>query len=113
MNQDTYTDAGQPIPREICTRNVRMGGNDIYILRLLLEVETGVGQGSLGLEVSRNGGRTFGPQKSKVMGPVGAYLTRTVFNRLGFSKDFVLRIRMTDPIRFVISSGSVDYEASV
>jgi hypothetical protein len=108
----TYTDAGQATLREVCTRNVRMGGNEIFLNQLLLEIESGVSVGNVSIEVSRDGGRTFGPQKTRPLGPLGQYLSRAIFRRLGRSRDFVIRIRVTDPLKFIMSSGSVDYEMS-
>jgi hypothetical protein len=38
---------------------------------------------------------------------LGNYHTRVVARRFGSSRDFVFRFRMTDPVKFVITSGAV------
>lgn len=112
---DTYTDNGAQILREICTRHVRNAGNELSLQDLYLDMEVGVGNAAaaspqLSLAVSKDGGKNFGPEKIRSLGAVGQYLKRVYFSRLGSGKDFVFRIRMTDPVKFVIASGSATVE---
>lgn len=112
---DTYTDNGQQIAREICTRHVRNAGNELSLQSLYLDMEVGVGNPAatnpqLSLSVSKDGGKNFGPEKIRSLGAVGQYLRRIYFSRLGSGKDFVFRIRMTDPVKFVLASGSATVE---
>jgi hypothetical protein len=114
---DSYTDNGQQIKREIATKHVRNAGNVIDVSELFLDMEVGVGNSSItnpqiAIQVSRNGGKTFGPQKIVTMGQIGAYLTRVIFRRLGSGRDFVFLITMTDPVKFVIASGSAVVESA-
>ena len=79
----------------------------------MLAMEVGVSNGSsIMLEVSRDGGKTFGPQKIKSLGAPGDYLRPIVFNRLGRARDFVLRISMTDQTRFIITNASATLEVA-
>lgn len=112
---DTYTDNGTQILREICTRHVRNAGNELSLQDLYLDMEVGVGNSAavnpqVSLAVSKDGGKNFGPEKIRSLGAVGQYLKRIYFSRLGSSKDFVFRIRMTDPVKFVVASGSATVE---
>lgn len=64
------------------------------------------GQGSdpkIMLQVSKDGGQTYGNERTVSIGTVGSYQKRAIFRRLGSSKDFVLRVTMTDPVPFVIT----------
>lgn len=113
LDEDLYTDNGATIPREICTRHVRAGGNEVFLAQLMLDFETGTGNNpTVYISVSRDGGRTFGPEKQRPLGAVGQYLTRVVYNRLGRARDFVFKIRMTDAAKFVIASGSAVVEVA-
>lgn len=113
LDEDLYTDNGNTIPREICTRHVRAAGNELFLAQLMLDFETGTGNNpTVYISISRDGGRTFGPEKQRPLGAVGKYLTRVVFNRLGRARDFVFKIRMTDAAKFVIASGSAVVEVA-
>ena len=77
---------------------------------LFIDMETGVGlasgQGSdpqAMLTVSRDGGRTFGNELWTTIGAVGAYTARVVWRRLGLARDWVFRVRITDPVKRVIT----------
>jgi len=108
----TYTDNSTPIKRQITTRHLHAEGNEFSIDELVLDMETGVGlstgQGSnpqIMLEVSKDGGRTFGPEKWVGVGAIGDYRVRARWTRLGSARDFVFRFTMTDPIKFTILKG--------
>lgn len=112
---DTYTDNGTQILREICTRHVRNAGNELSLQDLYLDMEVGVGNvdapnPQVSVSVSKDGGKNFGPEKIRSLGAIGQYTKRIYFSRLGSGKDFVFKIRMTDPVKFVLASGSATVE---
>jgi hypothetical protein len=116
MSTLAYSDAGQPIVRQITSRSIRNGGNEFAITELQLLMDTGVmPQGSdyhISLEVSRDGGRTFGSPRPRTMGYVGQYRTpRVKWDRMGSARDFVLRLTMADPVPFVIAGESIETTA--
>ena len=55
------------------------------------------------VQVSRDGGRTFGAEIWLPLGKVGEYKKRVATRRLGTARDFVFRIAMTDPVKFVLT----------
>jgi hypothetical protein len=117
IDEAVYTENGTGIRREACTRHIRANGNEVFLSQLMLDFETGVGNGAapnptVTINVSRDGGNTFGVAKTKSLGAAASYLTRVVFNRLGAARDFVVRIVVTDPVKFVISGGSAEVEAA-
>jgi hypothetical protein len=63
------------------------------------------------LRISRDGGRTFGNERWVPLGRVGQYDARVILRRLGSARDFVVQITMTDPVKFVLASGSVSLES--
>jgi hypothetical protein len=80
--------------------------------RLQVDLQAGVGlvtgQGSdpqLMVEISRDGGRSYGPEQWIDIGAIGEYLTRVEVRRCGSAEDFVFRFSMTDPVKFFISRG--------
>jgi hypothetical protein len=66
-------------------------------------LETGTGSGSeVMLQISRDAGKTWGPENWKAIGAIGDYDARTVWWRLGFyRKGLVFRLRGSDPIKAV------------
>mgnify|MGYP003652576324 CR=1 FL=1 len=110
---NVYTDNGTPIKRQVTTRHVHADGNMFTIDELLLDMETGVGlntgQGidpQMMLQVSHDGGRTFGVEKWRSMGAIGQYMSRVMWRRLGGGRDFVFQFTCTDPVKFTILKGS-------
>ena len=54
------------------------------------------------LQVSRDGGYTYGNEMWIKMGAIGQYLRRAEWRRLGVSRSYVFKFRITDPIKVVI-----------
>lgn len=84
-------------------------GKLVIIPRLTVDCETGVGlttgQGSdpqIMLRISRDGGHTWGPTRSKSMGAIGKYKARVFWDRNGTGRDIVFEISGTDPTKVVI-----------
>lgn len=114
IDSDVYTDNGIPRPYEMTGRHLF---NQLDVLRyrmIELCMETGVGltsgQGEnpqIMLQISRNQGRTYGNELWRPLGKKGEYLARPFWNRLGRGRDFVFRIRVTDPVKFALSAANV------
>jgi hypothetical protein len=118
LDGDTYTDNGTAIKRQIISKHVFNGGKRLAISALELGMETGVGlatgQGSdpkVMLEVSRDGGRTYGNVIERSFGAIGRYITRVIFRRLGSAYDWVFKFTITDPVKVVITVANIDAEA--
>lgn len=115
LDQHAYTDNGDVIKRQIASRHIAQGGNRFAIDEVYLDMETGMGlqygQGSdpqIVLQISKDGGRTFGTERWRSMGKVGQYKSpRVMWNRLGASQDFVFLWTMTEPVKFTVVGGSV------
>ncbi len=101
LNDDTYTDDGDYIYRE---RAFPVPPGNIFKAELIAETGVGLtsGQGSdpqVWLQVSRNGGRTFGYERYQSLGLLGQYNWRPVWRRIGDGRNNVLRVAMTDPVK--------------
>lgn len=114
LKTEAYTDNGTPIKRQLRTRHITNGGNLFNVSELYLDIETGVGlqtgQGSdpkMMMQVSKDGGRTFGVERMVGMGKVGQYRTpRLITRRWGQARDFVWQFTVTDPVKFAIANGA-------
>ena len=69
-------------------------------------------QPKLLLEVSKDGGNTFGNIRSAYMGRTGNYSQRVRFMNLGYCRLCVLRLTYSHQTEFVISKASVRAEAT-
>lgn len=114
LDGDTYTENGMSITRQMTSRHL-FDKDFIGIGRVEFEFEKGVGlvsgQGSnpmVGLEASKDGGKTWGQQLWRAMGKIGEYLTRVYWNRIGAGRDVVFRWTITDPIKVVFTGAWID-----
>lgn len=114
MDDNTFTDNGTAILREIITKHALKGFNRFRVPQLYLDMETGVGTSSgqglnpqVSLECSKDNGRTWLQARLVPLGATGQFVTRVNFRRFGMSRVFTWRIRMTDPVKFVITDGAI------
>lgn len=116
LDASSYTDNGEPIVREFVSRHNK-AGDYIRIAALWLEMQSGVGavsgQGSdpqVMLQISRDGGHTWGSEMWRSFGKLGQYTVRAVWNRLGRSRDWLFRFRVTDPVKTVFVAAWAQYD---
>ncbi len=117
-----FSDNGAPVLREIITKHQTKGYNRFRVPSLYLDMETGVGLGGgqdppglpvqgqnpiVSIECSKDNGRTWLPARLISLGAQGQYRTRVNARRFGQSRQFTWRIRMTDPVKFVITDGAL------
>lgn len=114
LRSDVYTDAGDPIRRLIVGRHVHDGLGKLGIDAFQLDIEAGVGletgQGSnpqAMLRVSRDGGRTWGPERWASFGALGEYTKRCQWRRCGRARDFVFEISISDPVKVAILGAGI------
>jgi hypothetical protein len=62
------------------------------------------------LEISNDGGASFGHEIWMSAGRVGKRLTRVRKNKLGWSRDRVYRISMSDPVKWIITGATEEVE---
>ena len=113
LDQTNYTDNGNTVLRQITSRHIENDGSYFGISEILLDMDTGnvpqLGQGSdpkLMISVSKDNGRTFGAERLVSIGKVGQYLYVGKATRFGIARDFVFKIRCTDPVPFIITYAS-------
>ena len=119
FNPSTYTDNGSLIPMEVTSKHIWRDDKYIGIEQIQIDVESGVGlatgQGEipvLDLQVSKDGGNTFRSVGFASIGEIGEYTQRVIWRSLGAARDWVLRLRITDPVKRVITGASAQLSVS-
>lgn len=109
LNPDSYTDNGAPIAMELISRHLNTENVRFTIDSVELDMESGVGlatgQGSnpqIMMQVSKDGGHSWGVERWVSFGKIGEYLQRAIWRRLGQSRVFTFKFRITDPVKRVI-----------
>lgn len=111
---DVYTDNGTAIASELIGRHVFRNNDRVTIDELYVDFETGsglaTGQGSdpqVMLQISKDNGHTWGSELWTTLGAIGQYLTRAVWRRLGIARDWTFKLRVTDPVKRVITFAAI------
>lgn len=115
FSQSTYTDDGDAIP---CVRRCRHITSDLrrqYFSDLQIQFQPGVGlstgQGSdpeCILRWSNDGGFTWGNDHILKLGKIGQYRRRAMKRRLGWGRDRVYEVVLTDPVFRVVVSANLN-----
>ena len=107
------TDDGNAMVREVVSKHATANLARLSVREIAIDLQTGVGleSGSTPTEAvtpqimltwSKDGGHVFGNEVWQPLGPAGGYLTRAVWRNLGRSRDWVFKLRVTDPVKLVI-----------
>lgn len=118
LEGSALTDNGDPIEREIIGETITTPDLSYFPVDCMrVDMETGVGttsgQGSnpqIALSVSRDNGKTYGPDMWKTMGAIGEYGTRVEWRRLGTPRFFTPKLKFTDPVKAVFVSACLNPE---
>lgn len=100
----TFTDNGG-VKRAIRTaQHINDDNNRIFFSSFELDMESGVGTTTttapqIMLQVSRDGGHTWGPERWKSMGGSGEYKRRVKWNRLGSARNLTMKVTISDPVK--------------
>jgi len=119
LDGDVLTDNGMSIEREIVGETI--SAQDLTWLpveRMRVDMETGIGttqsQGvdpQIGLSISRDNGKTWGPSMWRTAGRIGEYRTRVEWRRLGTTRSFTPKLQLTDPVKLTIVSACLNPES--
>lgn len=115
IDDEVYTDNESLMPMEVVSKHIWHDDKYITIPQIQIDVESGVGlttgQGvnpQLMLEISKDGGQTFTAVSWASMGAIGQYTQRVIWRRLGRARDWVLKLRITDPVKRVLTGASME-----
>lgn len=108
VDPETYTLGDDPLVRERTWPHlVKASMEPITFAGLELACTTGHG-GSVTLELSNDGGKTFGPKLLRSLGAIGRWMQKVRWMMLGTAHDRVFRIRCSDAVPFNIHAAAVD-----
>ncbi|MFA5127296.1 MAG: packaged DNA stabilization protein [Patescibacteria group bacterium] len=115
LDKNSYSDNGQAIAFELVGKHLFNNLERIALKEIQIDCETGgtllaSGQGSdpqINIGISNDGGRTW-RDSFVTMGKIGEYTARARRYRLGTARDWMFRIRITDPVKRVITGAYVD-----
>ena len=116
LDPDYPTDNGEKIHRERACPHIWNNMDRAFYGSFQLDIEVGVGLTGEGqdsnpmvmLDTSDDGGKTFGNERWMPAGKIGEYTKRLIWNRMGSSRDRIFRIKMTDPVKWVVLGAYVD-----
>jgi hypothetical protein len=118
LSRNFYTDDGQPIRRIRRAPHITTDLQRQYFHELQIQFQPGVGlstgQGEdpqAMLRWSNDGGSTWSNEYWTTIGKQGKYLNRAIWRRLGFSRDKVFEVSISDPVKAVIISANLKAEA--
>jgi hypothetical protein len=118
LGRNYYTDDGQPIRRIRRAPHITSDLQRQYFHELQIQFQPGVGlstgQGDdpqAMLRWSNDGGSTWSNEYWTTIGKQGKYLNRAIWRRLGFSRDKVFEVSISDPVKAVIISANLKAEA--
>lgn len=113
-----YTDDGQPIHRIRRAPHITSDLQRQYFHELQIQFQPGVGlstgQGEdpqAMLRWSNDGGSTWSNEYWTSIGKQGKYQNRAIWRRLGWSRDKVFEVSISDPVKAVIVSANLKAEA--
>ena len=118
LSESTYKDDADFITRQRVFPHISSGQKRLIINSLQIDMKTGVGldgdsstQGydpQAMLDWSDDGGYTWSNEHWKTMGKIGVRLRRVLWRRLGFTRDRVFRLTITDPVPVSLISAEID-----
>jgi hypothetical protein len=108
LDASVNTLAGRWLVRERTWPHLKQDSMEPISYRgLELSLATGAG-GSVTLEISNDGGVTFGPKLLRSMGVTGRWMQRVRWLGLGTAISRVFRVRCSDDVPFALHGAAVD-----
>jgi hypothetical protein len=115
LDPSCYLEGTDPHIRLVDSPPMHASGAWAFQARLEVNMETGVGlssgQGSAPLamlQVSDDGGRTFGTERTTSIGAIGQHHARAKWDRLGRFRNRVLRVSVSDPVPVTIFGATAE-----
>ena len=109
VSDTAYADDSDELVMELTGQHIFNNAEFLSINEVDLEVEPGVGA-TLGqgvdpqvmMQISKDGGHTWGNERWKSLGALGAYKTLVRWSRIGRSYNMNFRFRISDPVKRAI-----------
>ena len=118
LDNEVYTEDGAPIRRLRRAPHITSDLQRQFFESLQIQFQPGVGlstgQGQdpqVMLRWSNDGGSTWSNEHWTTIGKIGQYQNRAIWRRLGWSRDRIYEVSLTDPIKAVIVSAELKASA--
>jgi hypothetical protein len=118
LDRDNYTDDGQQVTRLRRAPHLVADFQRQYFDELQIQFQPGVGlstgQGDnpqAMLKWSDDGGSTWSNEHWVTVGAIGKYANRAIWRRLGWARDRVFEVSISDPVKAVIVSANLKLSA--
>jgi len=118
LDKDNYTDDGQQVRRLRRAPHLVADFQRQYFDELQIQFQPGVGlstgQGDnpqAMLKWSDDGGSTWSNEHWVTIGAIGRYANRAIWRRLGWARDRVFEVSISDPVKAVIVSANLKASA--
>ncbi len=117
LDKNAYLEDTQYIRREAITSHIGNENKYLGVNKLELFAETGIGlqtgNGSdpkIRLQISKDGGHTFGVEQARDLGKIGKYKSRIHWDRLGTSREWTFKFIVTDPVPVTLIDSYIDVD---
>jgi hypothetical protein len=110
---DTFTDNGE-VKRAIRAAQTQTNNRQITFFNAFdLDMETGIGDNTtidpqISMQFSKDGGKTWSPERWKSLGKLGEFTKRARWNRLGKGREILIRVLIADPVKRNIFKAYLD-----
>ena len=115
LDQSYYQDGTEPLRRVRVTPHSSEGVAMVFYQTLQIDMQPGTGtlttNPRLVLEISRDGGFTWGNPIYATAGLIGAYTWRARWQRLGRGRDLVFRVSCDDPVNITYLNAFLSTES--
>jgi len=109
LDGDVYDDNGETLLSEITSQHVFKNGERMSFGKMWVDVENGTGTGSgqglnpqLILTIYKDHGHIPITTRYASIGKIGEYNQRVIYTRLGQARDWVFKLSVSDPVKFVL-----------
>ena len=117
IDPTVFKEGDRTIISEVISKTFFAKGARIKLDRLQIDTEAGVGTATgegvdaqIMLQVSKDGGRTWGAERWISLGKIGEYNKKAIWRSLGIAKQFTFKIKVSDPNKRYLLGAYVDYE---
>jgi len=122
LDESTYTDDSVEITRQRVFPHMSSGQKRLIINSLQIDMKTGVGLDGAStvqghdpqamLDWSDDGGYSWSNEHWTTMGKIGVRLRRVLWRRLGFTRDRIFRLTITDPVPVALISAQIEIQGA-
>lgn len=108
MLETSFVEGSDPLIFEVTSIHLLKNGEMFTVHACQIDMETGLGGAGTNpqaiIQISKDGGHTWSSENWKTMvGRTGEYTRRVRRRRIGSARDIAIRLRITDPVKRIIS----------